>query len=338
VAEALAESLGVKGVVVCPAFPGAGRTIYQGHLFVADSLLHESGMQNHPITPMTDPDLRRWLSLQSRGSVGHVALPLVQAGGNVLRDSLLQRATRGHTFCVVDAMTDEDLLNLGNAIQEHVLITGGSGVAMGLPRNMHRKGLVAKSTNSNRSVSGPGAVLAGSCSETTRKQVEVHKERHPSFEIDISRVMAGEINAGTLTDFITEHPGTYPLVYSSVSPERVAMVQSRFGAQAVAERLDQLFANTAQKLLTRGYTRLVVAGGETSSAVAQTVSLALNEEEMRIGLEIDPGVPVLHIGKDKPIAMALKSGNFGADNFFTHAFEVMAGSISKNLGSVEQIK
>lgn len=325
VAQALAEALGVTGVVVCPAFPGTGRTIYQGHLFVFDQLLNESGMQNHPLTPMTDADLRRWLEQQTSGSVSHVALPDVQAGGVQLKDALDAVAKDGALFCVVDAVLDNDLIHIGEAVKDHALITGGSGIAIGLPRNMQRQGLTSTVDASQLTFEGKGAILAGSCSGATRAQIEHHAIKFATLLIDVKQVMSGNVRANTLVDFITEHSESLPLVYSSSTPDEVKSLQTQFGVQAVSDALDDLFASTASELVSLGYARIVIAGGETSSAVALRLSAQQGEAAMRIGREIDPGVPVLSMGNQSTIALALKSGNFGGINFFEKAFSVMAG-------------
>ena len=325
VAEALANALGVTGVVVCPAFPGAGRTVYQGHLFVFDQLLNESGMQNHPLTPMTDSDLRRWLSFQTSGTVGHVALPDVRVGGVQLENALNDVAEAGALFCVVDTVVDADLVQLGQAIKDHPLITGGSGIALAVPGNMHSKGLASKTDSKSLNINGKGAILAGSCSGATRAQIEHHAKQYESFFIDVNQVMQGNVNSKTLVEFITANSESLPLVYSSSSPDKVHALQKEFGLHAVSESLDELFANTASELVSLGYTRLVIAGGETSSAVALKLSEQQGEAALRIGQEIDPGVPVLSMGSCRTIALALKSGNFGELNFFEKAFAVMAG-------------
>lgn len=326
VGEALATAMNVKAVVVCPAFPQAGRTVYQGQLFVFDQLLHESGMQNHPLTPMSDADIRRWLALQCQGSVGHVALPDVRAGNEVLTEALRKTSTDGHVFCVVDAITDEDLIRIGESIGDHALVSGGSGIAMALPRNFHRQGKVKARTSKIDDVSGAGAILAGSCSQATRGQIEQHAIHYPTLALDIEQLMSGQLTADLVVSFITDHQETYPLAYSSGTPEQVSKLQARYGASDISDTLDALFADTASALIANGYDRLVIAGGETSSAVAQRVATLMQQDAMHIGREIDPGIPVLLMGADKPIALALKSGNFGGIDFFAKAFDVMAGA------------
>lgn len=317
VAEALATALDQRGVAVCPAFPATGRTVYQGHLFVGDRLLSESGMQAHPLTPMTDPDLRRVLARQTKASVGLVPLAVVQQGPEAIRAALTA------DFCVIDAVSDADLLTIGEALADRALITGGSGIALGLPRGLIRAGRAQGGAVPFTPVKGPEAILAGSCSGATRGQVDHHAQAHPTLAIDVPGVMDGTVTPATLVEFILSHTGRAPLAYSSGNPQAVAAVQSRYGRAAVAERLDALFAETARRLVKSGVTRLVVAGGETSGAVAQAVTQALAVDAMRIGPEIDPGVPILSLGG---VALALKSGNFGARDFFAKALRMMEGA------------
>lgn len=327
VAEALAQRLGAKGVTVCPAFPAAGRTVYRGHLFVGDRLLSESGMQHHPLTPMRDPDLRRVLGRQTRATIGLADWPVVAQGAPVLRAALKAAAARDETFVVIDAIRDADLAEIGAALDGAVLITGGSGIAMGLPRNFVRAGRTTGERVDFASVKGPGVILAGSCSGATRGQVEQHAARHPAMAIDVAAVMDGQLRASDLHGFIAGHRDAAPLVYSSGSPDEVTALQTRYGRECVAKRLDALFAETARALVEDGWRRIVVAGGETSGAVAQAVTTELGCRAMRIGPEIDPGVPVLGLGSvEAPLLLALKSGNFGSPDFFEKALRMMGGA------------
>ncbi|WP_170336742.1 3-oxo-tetronate kinase [Ruegeria arenilitoris] len=320
VAEALANELGAQRVVFCPAFPTTGRTVYHGHLFVLGKLLHESGMENHPLTPMTDANIRRWLQYQTQEAVGQVSIDAIKQGSEAIAVALQNADER---FVIGDAISDEDLLAWGEALKDAQLISGGSGIALGLPRNFLREAS-SKSTGSLfTGVAGPAVILAGSCSGATRGQIEVHAKSHPTFAIDVPGVMSGDVTAQTLLDFFEAHLGQAPLAYSSGSPEDVRAIQNQFGQEAVADKLDRLFADTARKLAEAGYKRLVVAGGETSGAVAKAVSEALGSPAMSIGPEVDPGVPVLSVGKSEPIALALKSGNFGAPDFFSKALRMM---------------
>ncbi|MFC3166762.1 3-oxo-tetronate kinase [Paracoccus fontiphilus] len=316
VAEALADALNADRVIFCPAFPATGRTIYQGHLFVGDRLLSESGMENHPLTPMTDPDLRRWLSRQTREGVGHIPAATVWQGPDAVRAAL---SAQPHRFVVTDAIRDEDLVVLGQAVADQALLTGGSGIALGLPANFRARGLLSAEGPHWHGQPGPVAALSGSCSRATRGQVARHiADGNPAMEIDPEAVMAGTMTARHATDWALSQDGL-PLVYSSADPDDVRAVQQRHGTEAVAARLDSFFAETARLLVAGGVTRLITAGGETSGAVVEGLSVA----SLEIGPEIDPGVPAIRAGD--ALVLALKSGNFGAENFFAKAAERLAG-------------
>lgn len=314
VAQALAERLDARGVVVCPAFPTMGRTICQGHLFVHDRLLSESGMQDHPLTPMTDPDIRRWLSHQVPGPVGLVPAPVVRQGADAIRRAL---ADSGATLAVVDAIDDGDLMAIGRAVAGARLVTGGSGIALGLARNFPGAGQgdVAQDLVND----APGAILAGSCSGMTRRQIEAHRRTHPVLEIDVEAVMQDRLCAGEVAAFVLDRLGTAPLAFSSGDPAQVAAMQARHGREAVAARLDALFGDVARRLVAAGVGRMVVAGGETSGAVVSALGIGA----LGIGPEIAPGVPVLTSADG--LSLALKSGNFGDEDFFVRALDVMKG-------------
>ncbi|WP_298985649.1 3-oxo-tetronate kinase [uncultured Roseibium sp.] len=323
VAEALALALDETNVIVCPAFPGAGRTVYQGHLFVHDTLLSESGMQHHPLTPMTDPDIRRWLQNQTTWRVSHLSLAQQRTGRFTPSDVSADTQATERSFLVADAISDNDLIALGTASEGAKLLTGGSGIAMGLPRNFFKNGAPEPAKSASSPNMGDGAILAGSCSGATRQQIEAHSKNHPVFGIDAPSVLDGSLDSEALIQFFKRHRKDAPLVFSSGTPEAVAQIQNDYGSTRVAEALEQLFAETARKLVDAGFTRIVVAGGETSGAVAKAVCHHGSEEAMRIGIEIDPGVPILHLETSLPICLALKSGNFGARDFFKKALDMM---------------
>ncbi|MEO1687240.1 MAG: 3-oxo-tetronate kinase, partial [Pseudomonadota bacterium] len=320
VAEALWRALDGPAqpapVVFCPAFPGTGRTIYQGHLFVGDRLLSESGMQNHPLTPMTDADLRRWLAPQCEYGVGHVAALTVAAGPEPTRAKMLREAAGGRPMVVADAISDADLRVLGAACAGLPLVTGGSGIALGLPENFRAKGLLAGGAGAWRGAEGPGAVLSGSCSIATREQVARYAAQAPALEITADAVMAGEVTGASVAAWLLERIEAQPLAYSSADPDAVRAAQDRHGREALAGAVEGVFAGAAQALAEAGVRRLVTAGGETSGAVVE----ALAPESFEIGPEIDPGVPALKAGD---MALALKSGNFGAEDFFERALEAL---------------
>lgn len=314
VAEALADALDAKGVIVCPAFPGTGRSIYQGHLFVADKLLSESGMQNHPITPMTDPDIRRCLAAQSTGPVGHVPAEAVFAGAPEIRQVMAHAQDAGARLIVVDAIRDADLLEIGKAAKGAPLITGGSGVALGLPANFGIKPAQVPW----RGQTGKTVVLSGSCSSATQAQVHHHARTHPVREITAAAVIEKTVTPQEIAEWLLQAGGV-PLAYSSANAATVKDVQNRFGLEASAAALEDFFAEVARCAVAGGATRIITAGGETSGAVIEGLALSTLE----IGPEIDPGVPALRAGAD--LVVALKSGNFGAEDFFSKAHTILAG-------------
>ena len=319
VGEALAKALGVSGVVACPAFPATGRTVFQGHLFVGDRLLSESPLRHHPLNPMTDPDLRRWLRQQTTDEVGLVAHSVVRKGGAAIKAALDQCATRGERLVIVDAVSEDDLLAIGEACAHAPLITGGSGIALGLPRNFARAGQLRGGTGRGGGVHGPAAILSGSCSARTMEQVERHKAKHPSLAIDPAALMAGKVQPSDAVTFIEKNVNASPLVYSTASPEQVSQAQGQHGREKLAHAIEDFFAKVAAESVRRGITRLVIAGGETSGAVVSGLDLRAVE----IGPEIDPGVPVLFAREQGNLALALKSGNFGAVDFFEKALALM---------------
>lgn len=321
VGEMLAQALGVYGVLACPAFPTTGRTVYQGHLFVGDRPLNESGLENHPLNPMTDSDIRRWLAKQSKEAVGLVPWSVVRKGAAALREALDAAAARKERLVIVDAVSDDDLSTIGEACADAPLLTGGSGIALGLPRNFIKRGLASGAGSAFKGATGPEAILAGSCSKATLEQIDVHRGNHPALPIAVGDVMSGKIGCKDLVKFLHENVGKAPIVFSSDRPERVREVQDKFGRNQVAHKLDALFADTARELVEGGTARLVIAGGETSGAVVTALKL----KALSIGPEIDPGVPALGSAEGRPLALALKSGNFGAKDFFDKALRTLAG-------------
>lgn len=307
VCQALADRLGADRVIICPAFPAAGRSVYQGHLFVNDRLLSESGMENHPLTPMTESDLRRWLALQVAEPIGHLPASVVFQGTHAISAHLQTETAR---LIVCDAIRDDDLLALGAAADGSKLVTGGSGIAKGLPENFRRAGRLTQKVTDWRGEAGRAAVLAGSCSTATREQVARHAG--PRMEVSAEKLMAGEVSAEDAAQWALAQQGL-PLLYSSAEPEVLQAARDRFGREVVAARIEEFFAETAKALIAGGVSRLITAGGETSGAVVE----ALAPDALDIGPEIAPGVPCLRAGSD--LVMALKSGNFGGPDFFAQA-------------------
>jgi uncharacterized protein YgbK (DUF1537 family) len=322
VAEALLDALAAPVAVVCPVFPATGRTLFMGHLFVKERLLNESGMEKHPLNPMTDPDIRRWLRRQTRGEVGLLPYGIVRQGAAAIGTALAAEAARDHRLVVVDAVTDEDLIAIGTAAAGHRLITGGSGIAMGLPENFRRAGLLGGHHAAFAGRAGPGAVLSGSCSSASRGQVAAYLANHPGLKVDPDALMSGGLTAEAAASFVTERIAQSPIVYSTATPDAIEAAQARHSRAAIAAAIEGFFGELATNLVEAGVTRLAVGGGETAGAVVT----ALGVERFTIGPEIDPGVPALAADGARPVMLALKSGNFGATDFYAKALRVLEGA------------
>lgn len=323
VAEALLEKVGGEIALVCPAFPANRRTVYLGHLFAGDVPLDESPMKDHPLTPMRDSNLVRVLQRQTRLRVGLVPYSVVDQGADAIRAALARAATGGMRFAVTDAVSDRHLVNMGAAATDHALVTGGSGVAMGLPDNFARKGLLKKTEPGWRmsAAKGRALIVSGSCSEATRGQVRAAEAAGiPSFKVDPLAVAQGRLAATDIASWAARQPASRPvLVYSSDEPANVRAVQTELGREAAGALVERELAATAMALVEKGFTRLIVAGGETSGAVVG----ALGVRAIEIGPEIDPGVPWTRGLDGRGLVLALKSGNFGAPDFFLKAWDLL---------------
>ncbi|HKI15575.1 MAG TPA: 3-oxo-tetronate kinase [Roseiarcus sp.] len=318
VADALLDALGADFTVFCPAFPENGRTVYRGYLFVGDVLLSESGMRDHPLTPMRDPNLRRVLSRQARGKVGLMPLATVNRGAEAVRADFARMRGEGYRHAILDAVDDEDLLTLGEALADFRLVTGGSGIALGLPKNFRRAGLLQTAQQADRLPPAPGAsaVISGSCSTATLAQVAFMRRSHNVFDVDPLALAAGEPVVARALDWAEPLISEKPLVVSaSADPDRVRAAQDRLGRERAGSLVESALAEIARGLVQRGVCRLVVAGGETSGAVVQALGIA----ELRIGPQIEPGVPWTASLDEPRLALALKSGNFGREDFFLRA-------------------
>ena len=327
VAEALMEVLDTDFTLFCPAFPENGRTIYLGYLFVGDVLLSESSMRDHPLTPMRDPSLVRVLQRQCRGKVGLVPQYDVAQGAAAIWDAFASLRQAGFRHAIVDAIDDHNLEAIGEAAAGFPLITGGSGIALGLPENFRRQGLMGDSAAADAlpPIAGTAAVLSGSCSEATRAQVAHMRERASLFTIDPVAAAADRNIAEEALAWATPRLGDRPvLISATASPDEVAAIQEVLGRERAGALVEDIFAGVARGLVARGVRRLVVAGGETAGAVVQ----ALGVTGLRIGRQIDPGVPwtVSLPGSlgEPALALALQSGNFGAPDFFLRAFSVLS--------------
>jgi uncharacterized protein YgbK (DUF1537 family) len=322
VAETLLDAVAAPIAVVCPVFPATGRTLFMGHLFVNDRLLSESGMEKHPLNPMTDPDIRRWLRRQTEGDVGLVPYAVVRQGALAIRAALDAEAAAGRRLAVVDAVVDEDLIAIGTAAADHRLVTGGSGIALGLPQNFRQRGLLSGRSSGFAPTEGPGVALSGSCSVASRGQVAVYLADHPGLAVDPDALLGGALSVDAALPFVLDQVGKSPIIYSTAEPDAVRAAQQRYGTARLASAIESFFGNVAARLVDAGVSRIAVGGGETSGAVVT----ALGVERLRIGPEIDPGVPALAAEGARRVRLALKSGNFGAPDFYAKALRVLEGA------------
>ncbi|MFZ6772133.1 3-oxo-tetronate kinase [Undibacterium sp. SXout7W] len=340
VAEALMQALNTDFTIACPAFPANGRTIYQGNLFVGKELLNESGMRNHPLTPMTDANLVRVLQQQVSGKVGLTDYAIVEQGSAAIAHHFHSLREEGKKFAIVDAVSNRDLLEIGLACADMQLVTGGSGIALGLPENFRRRGLLSADTHNKTlahqlpAVGGLRAVISGSCSVATQRQVDVMRAQSAAFHVD-PLLLAEHVDVvGSALKWAALHLGNVPILfYATATPETVKSVQAKLGVEQAGSLVEHTLAAIALGLVKLGVGQLIVAGGETSGAVVK----ALGVSGLRIGPEIDPGVPWTSAIPEQrcddtsslsshslpPLALALKSGNFGSEDFFLKAWKYL---------------
>ena len=329
VTDALLETLGGHQTVMVPAFPINGRTIYQGHLFVGDRLLNDSGMQHHPLNPMQDADLVRVLAHQTPHLVGLANRAVLAQGAEATRAHLSALAEQGVRHVICDSLDEQDLDVLAEATVLLPLVTGGSGLGQALPAQYRAQGWLDTITDPGRlsPASGGALVLSGSCSRATLAQVEDFLTMHPDggFALDPLSLAEGEHQQTQALAFARQRLSEQApvLIYASADPINVAAAQQALGVARAGQLVEEALSQLAVTLVNEGVGRLLVAGGETSGAVVS----ALGITTLRIGEQIDPGVPWTQAplaDRDVPLSLALKSGNFGGIDFFTRAFEVLA--------------
>lgn len=324
VTDALMSAMGTDFSIACPAFPENGRTVFRGHLFVGDALLSDSGMRNHPLTPMTDSNLVRVLQAQTPQAVGLLRHDVLDDGAPAVQDRIAHLRADGVKIAVADATSNTHLLTLADACADLPLLTAGSGVALGLPPAYAKRGWFTPNANAAEldRLQGPAAVVSGSCSEATNAQVaQWLAAGRTGLQIEPLALHEGSQTAdGVLTHAIEAIARSPVLIYATAAPESVRTVQQALGVQAAGELVEHALAHIAKGLVQAGVRRLVVAGGETSGAVVQ----ALGVQQLRIGAAICPGVPWTQASlpaSGEPVQLALKSGNFGGVDFFAQALQ-----------------
>ncbi|OAT50512.1 3-oxo-tetronate kinase [Providencia heimbachae] len=321
VTDALMKQLDTDLALVCPALPVNGRTVVHGHLFVNGQLLNESGMQHHPVTPMTDANLLRVMEKQSQGKAGLVSLMDVQQGSEIIAKQLADLANQGMSYAVIDALTMNDLLPIAAAVKNMPLLTGGSGLGAALA-NIETNSPWGASAGRGEKPSAQGrksVILSGSCSVMTNKQVQHYQKIAPAKALDVGECLHNQHYAQSLATWVMEQQitGLAPLLYATQPPELLKQIQEKYGASQSSAAVENVFGQVVELLQAQGYNTFIIAGGETSGKVVQS----LGTEQLSIGVPIAPGVPwVQDLASGN--WLALKSGNFGQENFFQFAQEM----------------
>ena len=321
VTDALMDALGTDFTIATPAFPDNNRTVFKGHLFVGDVLLSNSGMQNHPLTPMTDANLVRVLQAQTRRVVGLMDYTVVAKGADAIAQRINHLKAEGVGIAVVDAISNDDLMRLGASLKDMPLVTAGSGVAIGLPQNF---GIApSRAASVLPKAQGLQAVVSGSCSLATNAQVQAFIAAGlPALAVDPLRMATGIDVAQEALAWAAPLLQSGPvLVYSTAESAAIKAVQSKLGVEKAGALVERTLAAISKGLVALGVRQLIVAGGETSGACVQALSIT----QLQIGPQIAPGVPWCHaVSGSVPIHITLKSGNFGGNDFFADAFKMLA--------------
>lgn len=319
VTDALLKALDEDFTIVCPALPVNGRTVFNGHLFVLGEPLNESGMRNHPVTPMTDSSLLRLMNAQAQGKTGLVNYQVVENGADATTVHFQELRHQGYRYAVVDAFNTEHLVTLGQAAKSLKLVTGGSGLATGIAKNWASylaDQSQAKSTG--LPTQAKSVILSGSCSLMTNKQVAEYKTKAPHFSVDVEACLSNEHYAQQVSEWVLTQLDTplAPMVYATADSDKLHKIQQQYGAQISSQAVEKFFSQLAHQLQEAGVRNFIVAGGETSGTVTQSLGV----QGFHIGPQIAPGVPWVK-SLDGSLSLALKSGNFGDEHFFVKAQE-----------------
>lgn len=319
VTDALMEALNTKMTIICPALPVNGRTIYKGYLFVFDQLLSESGMKNHPVTPMTDSKISRVMENQSAGRADNLYAEVLDQGAEAVRSSLNESEKQGYSYVVMDSLSQTHLDIIAEAVDDMPLVTGGSGLVAGLarldPLNAQNK---MKAMDAGRPERAKTVIFSGSCSTATNRQVELYKEKAESMQMDVDQCMNNEGYPEELFEWILPRleKNMAPLLYATVAAQELSAIQMKYKESDIGAAIETVFSSLAVKLRDAGVKKFIIAGGETSGRIVQNLGISA----FYIGPQIDPGVPWVK-AVDQNIFLALKSGNFGAADFFSKAQE-----------------
>ena len=321
VTDAIMEELNTDFTIACPSFPDAGRTVYFGHMFVNGKPLNESGMENHPLTPMTDHNLVRWLDHQTKNNVGLIDFQTISKGANSVKERIESLKTNGYKYAIIDTIKNDDFDIICNGVKDLPFLTGGSGIALGLPKIYKDRGLLSASNFEIPKNNANAIILSGSCSVTTINQINIYKKNNPSLYVSPDEVINNKDLVEKVFSWIKDNETLSPLVYSSSDARTVTEKQKQYGQEILADKIEKFFELLSKKLVKDNFGTFISAGGETSGAIIK----GLGVQELKIGEEISHGVPALwspHSNGNKPISVTLKSGNFGQTDFFDRALKV----------------
>ena len=318
VIDAIMENLKCDFTIACPSFPDAGRSLYFGHMFVNGIPLNECGMENHPLTPMTDHNLVRWLNYQTKNKVGLIDITTVKKGSGEIKKKIVSLKKQGMKYCLIDTIENIDFDQICEGTKHLKMLTGGSGIALGLPKIFKKQGLINKTNKILPKTNSYSIILSGSCSNTTLNQIRNYKNKYPSLNLSPDKIINDSEYFGKVIDWIIKNKKNKPLLYSSSKPDLVKKNQEKYGKNLIALKIEAFFQDVVSKLYKEDFKKIVSAGGETSGAVVKGLGI----EELQIGQEIAAGVPIMW-EPNKSIKIALKSGNFGQEDFFSRALKML---------------
>jgi uncharacterized protein YgbK (DUF1537 family) len=321
IAEALLEETGAAQTIFCPAYVDRTVTVYQGHLFVGKTPLAESFKRYDPVTPAETSDLVRKLSLQTPWKVGLINHQALRAGLDAVRAQIADLPD--HRFFIADAVDESDVAQLAAMTRDWKVITGADSLAPAVMA-ARRPGL-GRQANSGRRLLPPAlgheVLLAGSCAETTREQLQAFEEQHPVWHIDLARDTGDDDLVSRIEAWAKDRVERGPIGISTNSTaERVRAAQDAFGVEGASRKADQLFARLATQLQRLGVTKYVIAGGETSGEILNALAVkqlevAAYDDELFGGY--------CHRSGSLPMSFVLKPGSMGHPDFFARAFSRM---------------
>jgi uncharacterized protein YgbK (DUF1537 family) len=320
-ADVLMERMGAAFTIFAPSFPEAERRVFMGHLFVGAQLVSNSPKRFDPLTPMTEPDLVKVLAPQTARRVGLVPLPVIARGVEAVAGHVAALRAEGVSYAIADAGTEEDLDVLARASWDWPVVTGGSNLASHFPAVWREKRLLAAAGAAVPvRAGGHGAVLAGSCADRTREQVDCFAARHPVLRVDLARMEAPEAALREAVEWAVPRLAHGPVcVTTAGDAEAVAAAQARFGWDGAARAAEGLLGALAKALVEAGARRMLVAGGESSGAVIRSLGIS----RLSVAPYVSPGIGLCAAEAPVPLALCLKSGKLGPVDMFGTVLEGM---------------